>query len=64
MHAPLALPRSCGLSRYEQVLRERVLGADSAFQPYISNLPVGVPGIPIFFPPDAIRALEQYPPLR
>ena len=48
----------------EQVLRERVLGPDSAFQPYISNLPVGVPGIPIFFPPDAIEALEQYPPLR
>jgi histone-lysine N-methyltransferase SETD3 len=47
-----------------QVLRERVLGQDSAFQPYISNLPVGVPGIPVFFSPEAIRILEQYPPLR
>lgn len=47
-----------------QVLKERILGPDSAFQCYIDNLPMGVPGIPLFFSPDAIRALEQYPPLR
>ena len=47
-----------------QVLKERILGPDSSFQYYIDNLPMGVPGIPLFFSPDAIRALEQYPPLR
>ena len=47
-----------------QVLRERVLGPDSSFQPYISSLPVGVPGIPIFFSPEAVEVLGQYPPLR
>ncbi|BDA46705.1 probable actin-histidine N-methyltransferase [Coccomyxa sp. Obi] len=46
-----------------RVLKERILGPDSSFQYYIDNLPMGVPGIPMFFSPDAIRALEQYPPL-
>ncbi len=47
-----------------QVLKERIMGPDSPFHSYIDNLPMGVPGIPMFFSPDAIRALEQYPPLR
>lgn len=46
------------------MLKERILGPDSPFHSYINNLPMGVPGIPLFFSPDAIRALEQYPPLR
>jgi histone-lysine N-methyltransferase SETD3 len=32
------------------------------FAPYIAALPLGFPGIPMFFPPDAIAALE-YPPV-
>ena len=34
----------------------RVFGA------YISNLPIGVAGLPMFFPPQSIRELS-YPPL-
>lgn len=47
-----------------QVLQERILGSKSFFRHYISNLPVGVPGIPLFFSQNAIKALEEYPPLR
>jgi Rubisco LSMT substrate-binding/SET domain len=32
------------------------------FAPYIAALPLGFPGLPMFFPPDAIAALE-YPPV-
>ena len=40
------------------------MGTKSFFRHYISNLPVGVPGIPLFFSQEAIKALEEYPPLR
>lgn len=46
------------------MLRERLLGDKSFFADYVDNLPMGVPGIPIFFAPEAVKALEQYPPLR
>lgn len=46
------------------MLRERCSGTKSFFRHYISNLPVGVPGIPLFFSQNAIKALEEYPPLR
>jgi hypothetical protein len=47
-----------------QVLQERTLGPKSFFRHYISNLPIGVPGIPLFYSQEAIQALEEYPPLR
>jgi histone-lysine N-methyltransferase SETD3 len=47
-----------------QVLKERVAGERSFFADYINNLPAGVPGLPMFFSPAAVKALEQYPPLR
>mmetsp|Transcript_24988 Transcript_24988/g.54325 ORF Transcript_24988/g.54325 Transcript_24988/m.54325 type:complete len:401 (+) Transcript_24988:697-1899(+) len=45
-----------------QVVAHRLQGADSKFSTYVSNLPVGVSGIPMFFPGDAIAAIE-YPPV-
>ncbi|GAX86280.1 hypothetical protein CEUSTIGMA_g13692.t1 [Chlamydomonas eustigma] len=45
-----------------QLLYHRVRGADSSFSSYISNLPVGVSGIPMFFPRECIAAIE-YPPV-
>lgn len=45
-----------------QVLAERLAGQESSFAPYITHLPRGVPGIPLFFPEAAIAALE-YPPV-
>lgn len=44
-----------------QVLAHRLQGADSSFSLYIQNLPVGVSGIPMFFPRDALRAIEYAP---
>ena len=46
------------------MLQERTLGPKSFFRHYISNLPIGVPGIPLFYSQEAIQALEEYPPLR
>jgi hypothetical protein len=45
-----------------KVLYERTLGEDSAFWPYIENLPVGFSGIPLFYTKNDIDALE-YPPV-
>ena len=44
-----------------QVLAHRVQGADSRFSPYISNLPVGVPGIPMFFGREPLQAIQYAP---
>lgn len=44
------------------LLAQRVLGAESPFAPYIANLPLGFPGLPMFFPKPALDAL-QYPPV-
>lgn len=44
-----------------QVLAHRVKGTDSPFSLYISNLPVGVSGVPMFFPRAALNALEYAP---
>ncbi len=41
-----------------QLLAHRVLGDTSPFASYIDALPVGVPGLPIFFSGDAIDALQ------
>ena len=46
----------------QQVLAERVAGPEGHFNAYISNLPVGVAGLPMFYGPQAVKAL-QYPPL-
>ncbi len=45
-----------------QVLAHRVRGSASRFSTYITHLPVGIQGLPIFFPREAVAAL-QYPPL-
>ncbi|GAB4816663.1 hypothetical protein N2152v2_003709 [Parachlorella kessleri] len=45
-----------------QVLAHRVQGEASPFATYIANLPMGVPGLPMFFTGEALAAL-QYPPL-
>eukprot|EP00955_Chlamydomonas_euryale_P079884 363353-Chlamydomonas_euryale.AAC.19 len=45
-----------------QLLAHRVMGAASPVALYISNLPVGFPGVPIFFSRDAILAID-YPPV-
>lgn len=45
-----------------QVLQHRASGPASTFAAYISQLPVGIPGIPMFFRPEAVAAL-QYPPV-
>ena len=47
---------------YVQLLAERVAGTSLVFNAYIANLPIGVAGLPMFFPAQSIRAL-QYPPL-
>ncbi len=47
-----------------QVLSHRVQGSQSAFDPYIRNLPVGVAGLPMFFGRDPLRALEYAPVTR
>ncbi|DBA78761.1 TPA: hypothetical protein ACH3X1_008667 [Trebouxia sp. C0004] len=47
-----------------QVLSHRVQGSQSAFDPYIRNLPVGVAGLPMFFSRDPLRALEYAPVTR
>ena len=45
-----------------QVLAHRVQGPASPFATYITHLPIGIQGLPIFFPREAVAAL-QYPPL-
>lgn len=45
-----------------QVVAHRLQGATSPFAPYISNLLLGVAGLPMFFGGDALAAL-QYPPV-
>jgi len=45
-----------------QLLQHRLRGGASAFAPYVSALPVGFPGLPIFFSRDAVDALT-YPPV-
>lgn len=44
-----------------QVLAHRVQGPDSSFSRYIRNLPVGVAGLPMFFPREALSAVEYAP---
>lgn len=44
-------------------LRERAVGEGAgAFWPYIAALPSAFPGVPLFFPREAVEAL-QYPPI-
>ena len=43
------------------MLAHRVKGPDSPFSLYISNLPVGVSGVPMFFPREALSAIEYAP---
>jgi hypothetical protein len=45
-----------------QVLVQRIAGPSSHFATYISYLPVGVSGVPMFFPREALEAIE-YPPV-
>jgi len=45
-----------------KLLYERYRGEDSPFAPYIGSLPVGFPGIPIFWSKAELDALE-YPPV-
>ena len=45
-----------------QLLVHRALGGASHFAAYVNALPVGVPGLPMFFSGDAIHGL-QYPPV-
>jgi hypothetical protein len=45
-----------------QVLVQRIAGPASHFATYISYLPVGVSGVPMFFPREALEAIE-YPPV-
>lgn len=45
-----------------RLLYERAKGPSSPFSGYISMLPVGVEGIPMFFKPEAVKEL-QYPPV-
>ena len=44
------------------LLAQRLAGGASPFAAYIAALPVGVQGLPMFFPGDALAAL-QYPPV-
>ena len=44
-----------------QLLAERLRGEQSFFHPYISQLPVGFQGIPMFFGPQAMAALQYQP---
>ena len=44
------------------LLAERVKGPESPFHPYISNLPIGFSGVPMFYSRDDIAQLE-YPPV-
>lgn len=55
-------PELWGAKLALQLLSHRLKGSDTPFLPYIANLPQGFPGLPMFFPPDAIRALS-YPPV-
>lgn len=45
-----------------QVLVARIQGPDSPFAAYVANLPVGVSGVPMFYPREALEAIE-YPPV-
>eukprot|EP00879_Flechtneria_rotunda_P001900 GHRR01002073.1.p1 GENE.GHRR01002073.1~~GHRR01002073.1.p1 ORF type:complete len:603 (+),score=223.44 GHRR01002073.1:581-2389(+) len=45
-----------------QVLVHRLAGANSPFATYISYLPIGVSGVPMFFCKEALEAME-YPPV-
>jgi len=45
-----------------QILVERTKGSKSPFLPYLQSLPQGVGGLPMFYQPDEVAAL-QYPPL-
>ena len=45
-----------------QLLSHRLQGPESPIGTYIANLPVGITGIPMFFPREAIAAIE-YPPV-
>ena len=49
------------LWRRMQVLAQRVQGSESFFASYIQNLPVGVSGIPMFFGPEPLRAIDYAP---
>lgn len=50
------------LFRFVQLLSHRVRGADSKFSTYIKYLPIGVSGVPQFFPKAAVDMIE-YPPV-
>lgn len=45
-----------------KLLHERIEGEQSHFWPYIENLPVGFPGLPLFFDRKVVELIE-YPPV-
>lgn len=60
--SPVRALRCAVLCRAVQVLVARIQGPESPFVQYIANLPVGVSGVPMFFPREALEAIE-YPPV-
>lgn len=45
-----------------RLLHERAKGDKSFFDPYLKSLPIGVPGLPIFYSGPVLQGL-QYPPV-
>lgn len=45
-----------------QLIAQRLLGPDSRFSPFVSALPRGFPGVPLFFGREALAAID-YPPV-
>lgn len=45
-----------------RLLHERAKGDKSFFDPYLKSLPVGVPGLPMFYSGPVLQDL-QYPPV-
>lgn len=45
-----------------KLLYERAKGDDSFYLPYLRSLPIGVPGLPIFYTGNVLKEL-QYPPV-
>jgi uncharacterized membrane protein YgcG len=46
-----------------RLLAHRAAGDASPLAPYLRALPAGVPGVPIFFPKEAIDVLQEYAPV-
>ena len=46
-----------------RLLAHRAAGESSPLAPYLRALPAGVPGVPIFYPKEAIDVLQEYAPV-